>query len=142
MNTIRIEPLSSADIDQVVALLETLLPFPFSPDAVKDTYAQLLQDSAYRIFVAKRRTEVLGTVTAICCQALANRFLVLEDVVVKPGHTGHGIGGKLMDAADVFAREHQCTYAILVSSGFRTNAHRFYEKQGFVEDVRGFRKIY
>jgi len=41
-----------------------------------------------------------------------------------------------------FAKEKGCGYAILVSSGFREGAHRFYEAMGYTEDVRGFRKYY
>ncbi len=142
MNSIAIERVSPADLDQVLALHETILPFPVSSEHAREVLNQILLDDNYAILVAKRDSEILGTVTAIRCKALATNFMVLEDFVVKPGHTGHGIGSKLMQAADDFARASHCTYAILVSSGFRKDAHRFYEKHGFEEDVRGFRKGY
>ena len=50
--------------------------------------------------------------------------------------------GGMPEAVDAFAKEKNCAYAILVSSGFRTDAHRFYYNHGFNEDVKGFRKIY
>ena len=62
--------------------------------------------------------------------------------MVKPGRTGQGIGSRIMEAVDAFAKEKNCAYAILVSSGFRTDAHRFYYNHGFTDDVRGFRKVY
>ncbi len=142
MDSIIIEQLAPQDLEQVLALHETILPFPVSTEHAREIHNQILSDENYAILVAKRGAEVLGTVTAVCCKALATNFMVLEDFVVKPGHTGNGIGGKLMDAADNFARSRHCTYAILVSSGFRKDAHRFYEKHGFFEDVRGFRKGY
>ena len=43
---------------------------------------------------------------------------------------------------DEFALKNQCEYALLVSSGFRKGAHRFYEAVGYTDDVRGFRKYY
>jgi hypothetical protein len=48
----------------------------------------------------------------------------------------------LMEEMDRFAAEKNCMYSILISSGFRQDAHRFYENCGFVDSVRGFRKVY
>lgn len=142
MDTILIETMNPAYLDQVIALQNTILPFEIDPVQANDAYTQMLSDENTAILVARRGDEILGTVTAICCTVLATKLLVIEDVVVTEHLRGMGIGGKLMDAADNFARKRGCTYAILVSSGFRKEAHRFYEKHGFVEDVRGFRKGY
>ncbi len=137
-----IEKLQKKDLDAAIALVSTLVPHELMSEQSYQVYDQIKDHDSYAILVAKEDDEVLGTVTAIVCGALTRPFLVLEDFVVKPGRTGQGIGGKLLDAADRFAVEHGCTYAILVSSGFRKDAHRFYEKHGFTEDVRGFRKGY
>ena len=85
---------------------------------------------------------VLGTVSVLCSRTLSGRFAVMEDVVVAENCRGRGIGTALLEAADSFARSRGCGYAIVVSSGFRKDAHRFYEKQGYTEDVWGFRKGY
>ncbi|NOW53756.1 GNAT superfamily N-acetyltransferase [Clostridium saccharobutylicum] len=73
---------------------------------------------------------------------LGSIFLVIEDVVVKEGLRGKGIGRKLMESLDEFAKTKECAYAILVSSDYRKNAHKFYENSGFTDSVRGFRKVY
>lgn len=137
-----IENMKPEDLAQVVELHRTILPCDFPIEQARERLPELLEREDYRIFCARAGDEVLGTVTAICCRALSDNFLVLEDFVVKPGRTGMGIGGRIMKAVDAFAKEKNCTYAILVSSGFRTDAHRFYHNHGFTDDVRGFRKIY
>lgn len=53
-----------------------------------------------------------------------------------------GIGKKLMDEADKFAKEKNCNYVIVASSDYRKSAHKFYENVGFVDGVLGFRKVY
>ena len=86
--------------------------------------------------------EIIGSAIGICCKTLAVPFLVIEDVVVKEGVRGKGVGGKLMESLDSFAERKNCAYAILVSSDFRKKAHEFYENHGFTDSVRGFRKVY
>ena len=141
-DSITIEKMRPEDIPAVAELQRLLLPIDLTDAQILARYEKILSNDDYRILVARKNGEVIGTATAVCCRALAEDFLVIEDVVVQTGLTGQGIGGMLMDAADDFARSKGCAYAILVSSGFRKDAHRFYEKHGYEEDVRGFRKGY
>ena len=99
-------------------------------------------DEYHFLFVAKGGGRVWGTVIGIVCQALDAPFLVIENVVVDTAYRNQGVGRKMFAALDEFAKEKGCGYAILVSSGFREGAHRFYEAMGYTEDVRGFRKYY
>lgn len=142
MEHIVIEQMKRSDLPQVVELQRTILPFEVDEERARARYDQLMEREDHVILAAKEGAQVLGTATVICCQALSGNFLVVEDVVVKPGLTGKGIGGLLLEAVDRFAAQQDCAYAILVSSGFRTDAHRFYYNHGFNEDVRGFRKVY
>lgn len=137
-----LEKLKIEDLSQVVELHKTLIPFEISFDKSIEIYKEMLRDENYYLVVAKEDDEVIGSALGICCKCLAVSFLVIEDVVVKEGIRGKGIGKKLMESLDEFAKRKNCAYAILVSSGHRKAAHKFYEKFGFVEDVRGFRKVY
>lgn len=127
---------------QVLALQQTLVPFTLDADSAETLYSTLQQDENYYIAVAREGDTILGTATGVCCHGLGGNFLVIEDFIVEESLRGKGIGTKLMAALDDFARSRNCIYAILVSSGFRKNAHKFYEKAGFIDDVRGFRKNY
>lgn len=137
-----IEKLKINDIPQVLELYKTLVPFSFSLDNSFDTYQKMLANQNYCLIVAKEDDNIIGTVLGICCESLFTPFLVIEDFIVKEGLRGKGVGRKLIETLDNFAKENKCSYAILVSSGYRKEAHTFYEKVGFTEDVKGFRKIY
>lgn len=137
-----IEELKPEYMEQVQALQWSLAPFGREKEEARRVLQTMLDSEDYFLAVAREGDEILGTATGVCCRVLSGSFLTIEDVVVKEECRGMGIGKKLMDALDDFALRNGCLYAILVSSGFRKEAHRFYEKQGFTEDVRGFRKGY
>ena len=135
-----VEKMRMEDIPQVTTLQQQLMPEPVCYDRAEENYRAILADENYFVAVAREGDTVLGTLTGICCRGLGLNFLVLEDLIVREDLRGGGIGTALMQAVDDFGRERDCDYAILVSSGFRKRAHHFYEKMGYVEDVRGFRK--
>ena len=140
-----IEKLKLEDIQGLLELYKALTPFENSLEKSIKVYKDMLQDEQYLIIVAKEDNEVIGSAFGVCCKSIAvggNPFLVIEDVIIKDKLRGKGIGKKLMKALDEFAKEKHCVYAILVSSDYRKEAHVFYEKLGFIEGVRGFRKMY
>ena len=137
-----IEPLKIEDILQVLELYKTLIPFEFCTNGSLAAYQKMMSNENYYLVVAKEDNRIIGSALGICCKCLVASFLVIEDVIVKEGLRGKGIGRKLMEDLDEFAKSKNCVYAILVSSGHRKAAHQFYEKNGFIDDVRGFRKIY
>lgn len=135
-----IETLRQEDVAQAVALQQQIVPYHIDPIYAAENYQQMQQRSDCRVLVAREGDTLVGTVSGFCCRGLGGNFLVIEDLIVREDLRGGGIGRKLMAAVDDFGRECGCEYAILVSSGFRKRAHQFYEKIGYVEDVRGFRK--
>lgn len=137
-----IEKMRMKDLEQVQELQWSLAPFGRTREEAEKLYRDMLEDEDYCLVVAREGDTVLGTATGVCCRVLSGDFLVVEDVVVRDEARGTGIGRQMMEALDEFAKERNCLYAILVSSGYRTQAHAFYEKLGFTEDVRGFRKGY
>ena len=110
----------------------------------KDIFAQMKSDSAYHLLVAVNEdNNVVGSVLGIICKSLAahyESFLVIEDVIVDDTLRRAGIGRALFEKIEQIALENTCAYSILVSSGLRTEAHRFYENMGYTESVVGFRK--
>lgn len=140
-----IEKLKRSDIPKLLELYKELVDCNNALNTSTEIYEKMLEDEKYIILVAKEDDKILGSILAITCMTLAmegKNFLVIEDVIVRDGLRGKGIGKSLMKAADDFALETNCLYSILVSSGFRKDAHKFYEKSGYTEDVRGFRKFY
>ena len=137
-----IEKLMLEEIPSILELYHDFLPFETSLDQSLEFYKEMVSNEHYYLAVAKEDGEILGSALGICCMSLAVSFLVIEDVIVKEGLRGKGIGRKLMEALDEFAQSHDCAYAILVSSGHRKDAHQFYKHVGYTEHVEGFRKMY
>lgn len=135
-----IEKLQQKHVLQAVQLQQQIVPYTIDPGYALSHYETLQHREDYLVAVAREGEELLGTVTGICCRGLGGSFLVIEDLIVMENLRGGGIGTQLMAAMDDFGRKTGCEYALLVSSGFRKRAHQFYEKIGYTEDVRGFRK--
>ncbi len=137
-----ITTISEEDLEQLQHLYEELIPEGCTLSTIKEMFQKIRERKEYHVLVAKRGEEVLGSVMGIECIALDAPFMVIENVVVKASVHRQGIGRKLFERLDAIAQECKCEYTILVSSGYRKNAHKFYESAGFTEDVRGFRKYY
>ena len=130
----------------LIELYKELIPpqmqFNASLERCLNTYNTMQEEDCNFLAVAKEDGEIVGSALGVCCQCLVNPFLVVEDVIVRGDQRGKGVGRMLMDALDEFAKEKGCTYAFLVSSDYRTGAHKFYESVGYQDGVVGFRKIY
>ena len=134
-----IEKLQPEYIPQVLALQQQIVPYALDPEYAAANYETLLHREECCILAARDGNTVLGTVSGFCCRGLASTLLVIEDLIVCEGLRGSGIGTKLMTSIHAYGKSQGCEYAILVSSGFRKQAHKFYEKLCYTEDVRGFR---
>jgi GNAT superfamily N-acetyltransferase len=65
----------------------------------------------------------------------------LESVHVRSDLRGRGIGAQLLAAAEELARREGCYRVQLTSRNVRSDAHRFYEAQGFTATSQGFKKL-
>jgi GNAT superfamily N-acetyltransferase len=84
------------------------------------------------VLVADRGGELVGFLTGYQ-DLLSVRFghrAWIEDFAVHPDHRSRGIGKALLDAAKAWARERGATHLELDSAETRTDAHRFYEREG------------
>lgn len=135
-----IEKLQSRHVLQTVALQQQIVPYPIDPEAAASLYESMQHRNDCCVLVAREENTILGTVSGFCCHGLAGSFLAIEDLIVREDLRGNGIGRALMASVHEFGKTAGCGYAILVSSGFRKQAHHFYETIGYTEDVRGFRK--
>lgn len=62
---------------------------------------------------------------------LDERMAEVGGLVVEAEYRNRGIGQRLMDAAEGWAREHGCRGLTVRSNVIRHDAHRFYERLGF-----------
>ena len=87
-----------------------------------------------------------GAVVGVCqlivfrhLQAHGGLCAEIESVHVHPDHRGAGVGGALMGDAIARARGLGCYRVQLTSNVARPEAHRFYERLGFVPSHIGFK---
>jgi len=62
----------------------------------------------------------------------------VEDFAVDPSHRSRGVGKQLLEAIKGWARERGATHLELDSGNARTDAHRFYEREGGDGGSRSF----
>ncbi len=138
-----------ADLGRVVELL-ALGSVPGGPASTEDPddlapYGAALRDIAGgggALLVADRVGDVVGV-----CQLIVFRHLQahgglcaeVESVHVHPDHRNGGVGAALMAEAVARARGLGCYRVQLTSNTGRPDAHRFYERLGFVPSHLGFK---
>lgn len=140
-----VEKLKREDIIELLELYKDLIDIKNDVLASKETYEKILNDDNYYLAVLKKDNIILGSALAVSCFNLSmggSTFVVVEDVIVKENTRGLGIGKKLMESIDDFAKSKNAAYSILVSSSHRKGAHKFYNNIGYKDSVLGFRKIY
>ena len=59
----------------------------------------------------------------------------VSDLAVAPGREGSGVGGRLLAAAEDWARGHGCRYITLGVFPANERARRLYERHGFGVDL-------
>jgi len=86
--------------------------------------------------------EPVGTLQLTVIPGLARRGALrgqIEAVRIHAGHRGSGLGADLVRWAIDESRRRGCALVQLTSDVARTDAHRFYERLGFVPSHTGFK---
>jgi GNAT superfamily N-acetyltransferase len=148
-----IRPAEESELGHVVELL-VLGAVPGGPPSTEDPDNLGPYRAAWRaivdganggvVLVAVLAGEVVGV-----CQLIVFRHLQahgglcaeLESVHVHPDHRGTGVGGALLRQAIERARVLGCYRVQLTSNAGRPDAHRFYERLGFVPSHVGFKLL-
>ncbi len=99
-------------------------------------------DPAHLLLVAESAGEIVGTMQLSFLPGLARRGALraqIEAVRVAASLRGSGLGGAMMRWAIDEARRRGCALVQLTSDKSRTDAHRFYERLGFVASHEGMK---
>lgn len=105
-------------------------------------YDRVKNDDRYKTYVALLENEVAGFISSAQTYAVGfdGSYMQIIAIAVKTEKQGKGIGTKLIQSMESYAREKGC-YGIGVCSGFkRTGAHAFYERNGFYKGSYAFNK--
>ena len=96
-----------------------------------------------RLFVVEFGGEVAGTAQVTFTTSLSGRGstrMTIEAVQMRADMRGRGYGELLMRHCIELGREKGVRLVDLMSNAVRTDAHRFYERLGFVKSHVGFKK--
>jgi len=135
---IDIRPATSSDEAQFLDLIEQLFD---PPGARPPGYTRERGASGFRWAVEQPNADILLALDGQVLVGLASvyadiesirygRRCWLQDLVVRADRRSGGIGVVLLNAAAGWARARGCTHLELSSGGGRTEAHRFYEREG------------
>ncbi len=116
-------------------------PEPDSPETLA-AFEAITRDPHHRLIVAECDGEMVGTIQITFLPGIANNGLwrgQLENVHVRADRRGRGHGEKMVRWAIARCREQGCAIVQLTSNKLRTDAHRFYERLGFVKSHEGLK---
>jgi GNAT superfamily N-acetyltransferase len=135
-----------------VPLLAVLLAHGALEEGKEDPDDVIPYEAALRDIAATPGCDVLvaevdGEVVGMCqlvvfrhLQARGGRCAEIESVHVHPDRRSQGIGGILVEAVVEAAAAAGCYRVQLTSNKVRSDAHRFYERHGFVPSHEGYKR--
>jgi GNAT superfamily N-acetyltransferase len=113
-----VRPAEAGDLTAVACLAAELAQsFPFSPESFRASYPSLLADHGARLLLAGDGQETLGYLLGFRHLTFyANGPVAwVEEVVVRPGDRGRGVGGALMSAFEQWAEGQGCALVALAT---------------------------
>ena len=114
---------------------------PFHPRYVA-ALRELEADPNQMMMVAMLDGETVGTIQLTFIpgiSGLGTRRCLVEAVHISPAHRSKGLGSEMIRWSIEQARERGCGMVQLTSNKKRLDAHRFYERLGFLESHEGFK---
>ncbi len=123
--------------------LATQLGYPSSPREVRERLATVLDDPKHLILAAASGGRAVGWAHAyVCCLVESDTFVELGGLVVDESHRGKGVGGKLLEKVEEWARQKGCRAVSVRSNVIRHEAHIFYAARGYdpIKTQHAFRK--
>lgn len=114
---------------------------PFHPRYVA-ALRELDADPNQMLMVAVLDGETVGTLQLTFIPGIAGlgtRRCLVEAVHIAPTHRNKGLGSQMIPWAIDQARQRGCGMVQLTSNKKRHDAHRFYERLGFLKSHEGFK---
>lgn len=133
----RIRTADRADAAAVDALLDQLGYPPDGPAATAHRIDAWAGDPSGAAYVAEAGADVLGVV-AVHVSPFFERdgsWGRIVALVVSERARGHGVGSRLVAAAESFAVAHGCVRMEVTSSDRRHAAHEFYRRRGYADQA-------
>ncbi len=127
-----------------LAELSGELGYPATPAEITGRLRKLSAGSPNALFVAESPdARVVGWAHVSVTHLLeAGTRAELNGLIVAEGERSRGAGARLLEAAEEWARKHNCPAMSVRSNIIRERAHKFYERQGYehYKTQKAFRK--
>jgi GNAT superfamily N-acetyltransferase len=144
MNFIDVRKIKVEDYRDIY-LLNQELGYPYEIEKVKEKITHITIATKDMIFVAQYGNEVIGYIHGSPYETLYLDSLIdILGFVVKEKYRNMGIGKKLIENLEFWAKENGFSGIRLVSGIERIDAHRFYQRYGYIyrKDQKNFIKIF
>jgi GNAT superfamily N-acetyltransferase len=129
---VKIRRARASDAERI-AVLSGQLGYPTTAKQMSARLRSVLRDKDGTCFVAETKEGgVVGWVQAsITPMLVVERHADVDGLVVDETVRGRGVGAKLMQVLESWARKKGCKGMSVRSNVIRQEAHAFYEKQGY-----------
>jgi ribosomal protein S18 acetylase RimI-like enzyme len=134
----RVETATIEDLPELVELVMELfrLQGDFEPDSAAQERGLALileQPSRGRIFVLRNGHQIVGMVNLLftISTAMGGFVILMEDVIIHPGHRGQGYGSMLLSHVTDFARAKDFKRITLLTDKISADSQNFFRKYGF-----------
>ena len=131
MSALAIEEIDDAGLPQTWPVMAQLRPDLSEADYIAMVDRMRVTDG-FRVFAAMRDGAVVGVAGVRPMELLyCGRILQIDDLVVSDAERSTGVGKALVDHVKAVARAEGRSEVHLDSGLARTDAHRFYDREGF-----------
>jgi GNAT superfamily N-acetyltransferase len=137
--TTRIEPISSADHQQLAALFREFAEFQGMPHMMVNSVERMNREADYLngFTVKSAEGEILGYATYFFAYyTWTGKSLYMDDLYVRPEYRGQGLGSRLIGEVAAFARANGCHKLCWMVADWNEPARGFYKALGAqIDDV-------
>lgn len=130
------------DVPVIRDILERDLGYNCKLDKLNSRIEEMLKRGNYQIFVASDGDKVVGFIGCVSYLAfeLENEGAKIIALAVSKEYRRKGIGTTLIKTVEKWAKENNIDVVLLNSGLQRSDAHAFYESQGYSKKSFGFIK--
>lgn len=147
MEEISIREIRSQDFQDIYLLNQEFNPkrSSFSPEKVKERIQYIMKNTRDIILVCEYQNEVIGYIHGSPYELIDSDSLInMLFFVVKEKYRNKGVGSKLINSLEIWAKNHHFSGIKLLTHPNRTQAHRFYESHGYIytKDQKNYMKMF
>ena len=144
---IGVREIKTADYNDIYLLNKEFNPklYLFSADKVKERIDYILRNTKDIIFVGEQKDEIIGYIHGSPYELLfADSLINVLGFIVKEKYRNHSVGSMLIGQLESWAKNNGFSGIKLLTHPWRVNAHRFYERHGYVhtKDQKNYMKMF